>query len=252
MANFFFPCCRRRENTTSVLVPQVTVLEENGEHIESGIGRKADHGKGNADLLQVEVDMSFDEDEKQREDWQADENASCCSRFLFLWFYPIIRLANQRELEHEDLGRVASLEDPTRWRDRFTELWEKEQRKKGKSSLWPVLISIVGYDTFWICSILSIVRATLWTSYPFVTKAIIDSFQEGSELDTAGYAFYVTLLIVLPLFGSLCESHVQFRGRRASVHLYESFTIAIYNKSLKLSAGKFVELGFLDHLIRTN
>lgn len=88
-----------------------------------------------------------------------------------------------------------------------------------------------------LCFLLGIVRAALLTALPFVSKVLIDSFQEGSQLELQETLLYMFMLILFPLFATLCDAHLQFIGRRASTHLYEAFTLAIYNKSLRLTTA---------------
>ena len=95
---------------------------------------------------------------------------------------------------------------------------------------------IVRYDTILISFLLAFIQATLVTALPFVSKALIDGFQ-GDSLDVGDTLVYLTMFSLFPIITTLCEAHLNFIGRRASTHLYGTFAMAIYDKSLRLSAS---------------
>ena len=169
---------------------------------------------------------------------RADEGASCFSRLFFTWFFPLLREGTLREIEQEDLGEVAFAEEPTHIQDRFEKLWANARRRKdGTRRLFGVFLRIIGFQNILLCFVLSVIKATLITALPFVSKALIDSFQEGSELEAGETVLFVCMLIFFPLLATLSDAHLNFIGRRASTHLYETFTLAIYNKSLRLTSA---------------
>ena len=85
--------------------------------------------------------------------------------------------------------------------------------------------------------LLALIQATLTTALPFVSKAIIDGFQDADDFNLADTATYLAMFSLFPIVSTLCEAHLNFIGRRASTHLYETFSMAIYDKSLRLSAA---------------
>ena len=144
-------------------------------------------------------------------------------------------------------GNLALAEEPKKLKAEFEEFWKAELAKE-KPSLTKVFIKIIGCQTIVTCMLCAIGKAVFLTITPFVSKAIIDSFQSEEEVPIGTKVAYVLMLSLFPFFGALCDSQLNFRGRRASIHLYETFTMAIYTKSLRLSSGKVSSFCFLQSL----
>ena len=170
---------------------------------------------------------------------QADEKAGLFSRIFFVWFYPVLWLGVKGEISEENLGALASQDEPVHVRDKFQDLWGNAKRgADGKRPLRRVVFNLIGWKVWLRCFLYTLVNATLLTILPFVSKALIDSFSEGPTIGLAEKVGYIIMLSLFPLLASMCESQLNFTGKRASLCLYEAFTMAIYNKSLRLSSGK--------------
>ena len=136
------------------------------------------------------------------------------------------------------IGKVAREDDPAViWED-FERVWNSlgDQKHKWSNLVW-VIFRVVGCRTTLICLLLGILRSTLNIALPLISKVLIDSFQQEGDLDVFIQILLILMLSFFPFVAALCDGHLQFRGKRASMHLYEAFTIAIYNKSLVLTAG---------------
>lgn len=156
-----------------------------------------------------------------------------------MWFYPVLRQGVRGEITEESLGSLASQDEPVHVRDKFDVLWREARRgKDGKRDLRRVVYYLIGWKVWLQLFLCTLVNATLLTVLPFVSKALLDSFSEGASISMGQKIGYVVMLSLFPLFASMCESQVNFIGKRASLHLYEAFTMAIYNKSLRLSSGE--------------
>lgn len=139
------------------------------------------------------------------------------------------------------IGKIAREDDPTViWKD-FEKLWNKfGESSTSWFNLLRLIFRVVGCRTTLICLMLGILRACLNIALPLISKVLIDSFQQEGDLDVFVQILLILMLSFFPFIAALCDGHLQFRGKRASMHLYEAFTIAIYNKSLVLTAGMYI------------
>jgi len=217
---------------------------------------------------------------KKKHRLRNEDQVSVIGKYLFLWFFPVIKFGYSHVLTIQDLAALPKEDDPKSLYDKFMVEWNKEVRqaktkaKDGKPRMVRLMLGIVGVGSMATASLLYAVFATCSTVVPLISKRVLEllgteqfieaqlalegtpagSFDEELEEIRREKALLASGLIFLPFIGAYCQAIVTYISRRGSMHLFEVFVQAVFNKSLKLSSASrnTASSGQLVNLIATD
>jgi ATP-binding cassette subfamily C (CFTR/MRP) protein 1 len=178
------------------------------------------------------------------------ESSNIFSRACMLWFWPLLNRGSKHLLTAEDLGPVSHLDEPAALHARFERLWQQElervkhknesnphQRPEHQPSLVRVVLQHIGWRTLLFCFGLAFLAAALGMCLPFFAKMLVETLSGLGTLDDTGIVLVAVALTVLPMLASICQGNLVRISSRASMHIYTALSMAIFNKSLKLSGA---------------
>jgi ABC-type multidrug transport system fused ATPase/permease subunit len=159
-------------------------------------------------------------------------SASCLSRLLFYWPYPLLKLGLQRPLEDQDLPEILPPDTSRYNREYVKELWKRElQRNPTNPSLHRAML-VDFFRSIWFVQPLLAAAAAAKIVQAIVLGNLIETFEAD---DGKGY-WWASLLVVCGVVILFEHHHVFFVTWRKGMQLRVSCVAAIYDKSLKLSS----------------
>lgn len=224
------------------------------------------------------------EDEKSFQyDGVPEEQAWLLSQLLYSWQRPLFRRASQlirkgRALEQEDLLPLPKIDLGDVIGPKFEEAWKKRvivheptikklEDLKGDSDmnttrLRRTLLDIMG-TRFYVAGVIKMINSALQFCFPVLLNAILKFIEETQAglIDESApwydrYRGYWLSAILLITMGSkaVTENAYFHRVVRCGFHVKAAVSIAVYNKSLRLTNAErqSTTLGKSDGLFYTN
>ena len=167
-----------------------------------------------------------------------EEDSSCCSRLFVSWFTPIIFEGRSKILTDRDLGPLKTGDDSETNYQVLMELWNKEVIKKGteKANLFSVWVQFVGYFTFAKMILWSILDFCCQVATPLMSRLIIQHVEKAIVLSTTEMIVLTVGLSLAPVSAGFSRGQMILLAKRKSLHIYAALTMAVYRKTMRLSA----------------
>ncbi|KAI9916948.1 hypothetical protein PsorP6_016839 [Peronosclerospora sorghi] len=164
------------------------------------------------------------------------QDATCVSSALFSWVTPLMELGNERPLEHDDLYLLDPHNQAHYVFQEFQEAWRKQcSKSNGKPSLAWALMSCFGGQIA-KAGLLKLVHDMLQFVGPMLIKEII-SYLQNPEAPLSEGLVYAAIVFVSGVMQSFLLRNYFFHCFEAGMKLRSAVCVAVYSKSLVLSAA---------------
>lgn len=212
--------------------------------------------------IEINKENAYEENNKKDEElvqFRSLDSIGWLSNLTFSWFWQVLRDGHRHQIQHSQLSKLRDRDDPALLYDRFIGFWEAEKKRaqarlekknakllaankpphklSDEVNMLYVMIQTVGWGNLVVAFTVSIFQNIFNVVTPFMSKWLIESLSETSDVTGKQQAGYAVGLIVLPLAASLCQAQANYISKRGSQHLFAVFTQAIFNKSLHLSSA---------------
>ncbi|TDH72543.1 hypothetical protein CCR75_004880 [Bremia lactucae] len=164
------------------------------------------------------------------------QDATCVSSALFSWVTPLMKLGNQRPLQHDDLYLLDPANRAHAVSQEFQEAWKKQCSKRtGQPSLSRALASSFGGQIA-KAGLLKLVHDSLQFVGPMLIKRIITYLQNPFASRSEGF-LYAGIVFITGVAQSFLLRNYFFHCFEAGMRVRSAICSAVYNKSLVLSAA---------------
>lgn len=194
------------------------------------------------DDREATIEFDYDNVDIVRERWCPEEEAGLLSSMVFHWVGGLLSLGKQKALEHDDLWSTARKDESAAVSEAFhrqlsltADSVEAPQGKVGRT-MWKVHGRL-----FVVAGLIKLFHDAVMFTGPFILEVLLKHIQtEGSRKIGIVLALALTATSVVETLTVNAYFHILFR---ICLHLKTELVDMLYQKSMRLSAGKTSEMG---------